>query len=86
MKLIIKTSKTDADIFDYRLFQFAIPNHMDKSEQGLIDIVNWLSPKLPLEHDIVTHLLYGDELPCIEERKQFDQFGEVVNPPQELVL
>lgn len=81
MKLVFKTAGPKKQEKTYLV---RLPNYYDtdKVDELLEDIKFELSNK----ETIVEHHFYGDTALTLDERKQIDIHGEVVNPHTELVL
>ena len=84
MKLIIKTKKQTKDKATENSYIVRIPNYYDTS--NLDRILADVKFELPNNENIVEHLLYGDDCLTLDERKQLDQFGEIVTHPKELMV
>ena len=81
MKLVFKTATSKKQEKTYLV---RLPNYFDteKVEELLEEIKYDLSSK----ETVVEHHLYGDTALTLDERKQIDIHGEVINPPEELTL
>lgn len=77
MKLVFKTNNGKS-------YLVKLPNYFNiDTTDELLDSVKF---EIPKDEVIVEHHFYGDGMPTLEERKQIDCYGKVVDSPTELVL
>lgn len=80
MKLVFKTkTKTEEKTYLVRL-----PNYFDTDNvEKLLEEIKY---DLLSTETIIEHHFYGDTALTLDERKQVDIYGEVINPPEELTF
>jgi hypothetical protein len=78
MKLVFTTKKKDKE----KTYLIRLPNYYDIEKVN--DLLSEVKYDLPSDEVITTHHFYGDNMPTLDERKQIDIHGEVIDPPTEL--
>ena len=80
MKLVFKTkNKKTAKTYLIRL-----PNYYDVTQvDALLEEIKY---DLPPGEKVVEHQFYGDTALSLDERKQLDDHGEIINPLIELTV
>jgi hypothetical protein len=77
MKFVCKTTNGKS-------YLVKLPNYfdLDKTKELLEDVKH----ELPTGEKIVEHHFYSDGTPTLDERKQYDCYGKIVDSPIELQL
>jgi hypothetical protein len=80
MKLVFKTKNKNQE----KTYLVRLPNYYDTEKVD--ELLGEIKYDLPSKETITEHHFYGDTALTLDERKQIDIHGEVVNPPIELIF
>lgn len=78
MKLVFTTKNKDKE----KTYLIRLPNYYDIEKVN--DLLSEVKYDLPSDEVIAAHHFYGDNMPTLDERKQLDLHGEIINPHIEL--
>ena len=80
MKLVFKTKNKNQQ----KTYLVRVPNYFDTSKAD--ELLEDIKFEIPANEEIVEHFFYGDTSLTLDERKQLDDHGEIINPLIELTL
>ena len=80
MKLVFKTKNKKQE----KTYLVRLPNYYNVEHVN--ELLEELKYDLPNNETIVEHQFYGDAALSLDERKQLDDHGEIINPLIELKL
>jgi hypothetical protein len=80
MKLVFKTKNKKQE----KTYLVRLPNYYDTEKVD--ELLEEIKYDLPSKEVIIEHHFYGDTALTLDERKQIDIHGKVINPPTELTI